>query len=897
MRNATFSRYGAYFAALICVLELTVQSEAQAPGSIPVQTAIDMAAAAGGALAPTWAQGVGYINEVANGGYQLRQGNYLGFAQQEINARTVDAAEAAGDLAGGPVGGAVAASLTQGALDVGDLVIAPRVADALIHYFPGVFIPAQAAANIQTNPFGTAPPGPISRAGGTTAVSSTVSNDSSQQSPRYSQFIFIPVHASSPASQTNAALQSPSNTWLVAMMNNPNNDLSERKLAAIALGINPDIITSSPAATKLLKAIYNVPDVNSASSTPHGTTPNNDPTLHNSGRSPTADGSAARTGSPTKGAESVTTIVPGRQPAQASVTVIKPSGPPSSSTIKTITPEQSNDRSTPSGNRVIASTTPSSPGKIPPSPSASAPPAVPASPVVRGAPGGISLSQAAAERLPLNINLDSAYIDNDRIILSGRENASASIDAALFLTAVRAACDAGDPYFSLDPDDGQAWLSEGQQAFDRLWRQISSDINWDVAVPATRANIKSHSLWIRTMWVRRDYPDLWNRVAADYPHLQSRLVFRPVWLRQTRFGQIMYEADVLLKELASGVSILSPGQLRAANLPGYVSQLARENAASLFAGLHQEKVITQWRGSRFWFDIAPRMAVVGNVVDRRGSAEDRSLFDSLIEKRMIAIQSNPVATTPVVFKDGDAIDLSRLFPTMFVRRHDVAQNIDLPDDDLTMNSLSNDINDHIQQYVEQYRELRQLTQIIRAYVAAVQALRRDAWICAKLNDLPLLDAEKVSHPLPVQQPSELAVSVARYAVGTGRAVQTLFVQSVLVQGGVTIAGKSFESAVTSTGMPTPITRFLNTEVGQKSEGASLADRSERRILIFLVDDWPNAPPTSSSVALPAPDRPIWSNQTGPFVASPGDSDGGNEPEIENEPPPAKLPSHGSWFGR
>jgi hypothetical protein len=40
--------------------------------------------------------------------------------------------------------------------------------------------------------------------------------------------------------------------------------------------------------------------------------------------------------------------------------------------------------------------------------------------------------------------------------------------------------------------------------------------------------------------------------------LRSKLVFHPEGLRDTRFGEILYKADVLLKELSSGIPVLVP---------------------------------------------------------------------------------------------------------------------------------------------------------------------------------------------------------------------------------------------------------------------------------------------------------------------------------------------------
>src|SRR5262249_945884 len=93
-------------------------------------------------------------------------------------------------------------------------------------------------------------------------------------------------------------------------------------------------------------------------------------------------------------------------------------------------------------------------------------------------PGGISLSRAAAERMRLNLSLEGAFVRNGRIVLSGKNNAEATLDAALFLTGLRATCQNRDPYFSLDPDDVSAWLHDTKQAGQEFFAHIRDDIGW-----------------------------------------------------------------------------------------------------------------------------------------------------------------------------------------------------------------------------------------------------------------------------------------------------------------------------------------------------------------------------------------------------------------------------------
>jgi hypothetical protein len=244
-------RSGWLFSGLIFVLAFVADTKAQTAADILSQTTVNSLAAAGGAVttAPLWAQGLGDLNDAGNFTNQVIKGNYLGAAQSAVNWTTVTLE--------GRLGGPIAAGLTQGALDLGDLVIAPRIAGALVTAFPGVFIPTSPV--VRSTNFGgqalpvtpkanTAPTGPRNNLGNPPKLG-----------PSY---VAIPQLKASTNSQAPNANQSntmaTSNAWLVALMTNPNNDLAMRKIAAIALGVNPDIITSNPTATKLLAAVYGV---------------------------------------------------------------------------------------------------------------------------------------------------------------------------------------------------------------------------------------------------------------------------------------------------------------------------------------------------------------------------------------------------------------------------------------------------------------------------------------------------------------------------------------------------------------------------------------------------------------------------------------------------------------
>jgi hypothetical protein len=119
------------------------------------QTAVDTAAAAGGAIAPKSLQNIGDINTYGNYLVLYKQGNFLGLAQAAVNQGTIAAAQGAGALIGaeagaasgaGPVlgakvGSAVGAGTAQFALDVGTFYVAPAAGNVIYNADPALFTP------------------------------------------------------------------------------------------------------------------------------------------------------------------------------------------------------------------------------------------------------------------------------------------------------------------------------------------------------------------------------------------------------------------------------------------------------------------------------------------------------------------------------------------------------------------------------------------------------------------------------------------------------------------------------------------------------------------------------------------------------------------------------------
>ena len=407
-------------------------------------------------------------------------------------------------------------------------------------------------------------------------------------------------------------------------------------------------------------------------------------------------------------------------------------------------------------------------------------------------PGGISLTKAAAERMPLNIALDSLAFRDGRVVLSGRLDNESTIDAALFLTAGRLACEPGDPYFSLDPEDGIAWSDQGRAASTAIWDRIKGNFK-SRPTPRARRGMPS-AFSIQTVSARQDYPEVWNAVAPHFPAFRSKLVFRPVWLRDTRFGEILYEADVLLKELAGGAAALKPGRLRAAKVANYASSDARRAASGLLAfhngrGSDDEK--PRWHGHRLWFDLASDGASAApEAAPIRALARKSELLTLLDRRGLLTVPGQHIQRTAFT-KDGDALDLSGVFPKMFVRRHDHSTRKDVTGDDADLTQLSSDVNARFEKYAQEYRELRSLVEVFRAYVAAVQVIRAAPSFCQSVRSLPLFESEKISKPLPQYHASEIFFTFAAYEFSTEKHRRLQVIRAGSQQGGVAVRARAF----------------------------------------------------------------------------------------------------------
>jgi hypothetical protein len=428
-------------------------------------------------------------------------------------------------------------------------------------------------------------------------------------------------------------------------------------------------------------------------------------------------------------------------------------------------------------------------------------------------PGGISFSAAAVLGFPIEFDLDSLSYDvaSRSIVVSGRQGGKRQrFDAALFMTAFRLACERSDPYFSLDPAEISAYHEQSRQALAELSKQAQAIV--PRAAPVAEQDLPAGPGQFRIERLEAFSYSLQEREAAQYkqllgrfPALQPRLVFRPQWLGETRFGKILYDADVALKELAEGLAALRPGEPPAVvKLERYLSPRLRKASRRLVENLRQrapELGVTQMR---LWFDLAeaPDAPQARSDPAARPAPQARSPLEARIaaaieeqlrQKGLLADGAGDEGTDSQLFAARDVQDLSQVSPRMFVRQHEHGR--DLASSDLDLDRLTRDVNSRIAAYAEQYREIQDLVQVFRAYVAARKIVESEGGLCEGLRGLPLLPSEKLAEPLPLRHPTPLMslhgvtadVVYSGEAGGTDRGGRQVYPSTlVTISGGVAV---------------------------------------------------------------------------------------------------------------
>lgn len=171
-------------------------------------------------------------------------------------------------------------------------------------------------------------------------------------------------------------------------------------------------------------------------------------------------------------------------------------------------------------------------------------------------PGGIKFNSQRADELALKLDIDSIAYDpvRGRLVISGKKSEEA-FDLDIFADVLRLAVEEYEPFFSLEPSNIKDW-DDGLTRFVAKLRQkyptkgfaeeLARQVRKSCPHPTERGG---RSYYYMTAF---DF-DATVAAEANSEHDHSaKLVFSPNWLRYSKVGWILYEADIAIKGVASG---------------------------------------------------------------------------------------------------------------------------------------------------------------------------------------------------------------------------------------------------------------------------------------------------------------------------------------------------------
>jgi len=296
------------------------------------------------------------------------------------------------------------------------------------------------------------------------------------------------------------------------------------------------------------------------------------------------------------------------------------------------------------------------------------PPPPPPVPVAGGRePGGIKFSSARAAELAATIDISSIAFDaaRGRIVVSGGKGQD-TFDLDMFADLLRLAVEVDEPFFSLDPADSVAFDNRSARLIAEIDRKYPQGENLVEAIvraappPLIRGNRRYYYTTVEAL-----DPDLAAR-AAQGQNLAVQLVFSPAWLRYSKVGKVLYEADLAIKAVATGFVETEGGLVpvpQAWGVPEY---------------------------EPLWLQPGPR--------DGGGRAN----FE--LSKAKVALGQGKV-------------DLSSVHPGLYFTQRAAGTNRDLPPSPADL-ALSAHFEKHWQLYADSVPEIGRLVTVFRAYVAA-----------------------------------------------------------------------------------------------------------------------------------------------------------------------------------
>lgn len=321
-------------------------------------------------------------------------------------------------------------------------------------------------------------------------------------------------------------------------------------------------------------------------------------------------------------------------------------------------------------------------------------------------PGGIKFSSQRADDLALKIDIDAVAYDpvRGRLVFSGKKTEEV-FDMDIFADVLRLAVEEHEPFFSMEPSRIEDWDRTNSRFGDLLRMKyprvetLAAQVKSRCPHPIVRAN--------RHFYYTTAYdldPGLFAEANQGYD-ISEKLVFSPNWLRYSKVGWILYEADMAIKAVAGGF-------------------LER------------------------WPDVIPSPA--WDLPDFNPIWLNRRKYHSAGRANFELDEGS--------FNDaGGCLSLDLIRPKLFVTFRETGTHIDVKPQPPACKEISDHFTRNWRTYVERTPELRRLQEVYKAYVAARYLVQQHPGLAERIRKLPRQIDWPEQPPLRVIRPSVIRV--------------------------------------------------------------------------------------------------------------------------------------------
>lgn len=321
-------------------------------------------------------------------------------------------------------------------------------------------------------------------------------------------------------------------------------------------------------------------------------------------------------------------------------------------------------------------------------------------------PGGIKFSRQRADDLALKIDIDSVAYDpiRGRLVFSGKKT-EAVFDMDIFADVLRLAVEEHEPFFSMEPSRIEDWDLSVVRFCDLLRKKhpLPQALAERVRELCPHPIVRSDRNFYYTTAYDLD-PGLFAEANHGYD-ISEKLVFSPNWLRYSKVGWILYEADMAIKAVAGGFLERWPDVI-----PSPAWDLPDFNPTWLNRRKHHS-------AGRANFEL-----------------DEGSLNDV-----------------------GGRLGLDLIRPKLFVTFRETGTHVDVKPQPPACKEISDHFTRNWRTYVERIPELKRLQEVYKAYVAARYLVQQHPGLAERVRKLPRQIDWPEQPPLRIIRPDVIRV--------------------------------------------------------------------------------------------------------------------------------------------